>query len=353
MTPPKLAGDAPVVHVFHPVDVGLGEALGHELDRAVVDDADGFLGKRFHLHEPLRGNERLDVVVAAVAGADVVGIVLGLDEVALGFKVGDDRLAALVAVHPVVLAAVFVDRTVVGNNADHLKVVTQADLKVVRVVCGRHLDRARTEADLAVLVAHDGDFAVHDRQDTSLADEVLELLILGVDRNARIAHHRLGTGGGDDDVAAAVGERIADIPQMTGLVGILDLSVRERRQAVRAPVDDAAALVDETLVVQLAERLAHGAGAALVHREAGAGPVAARTDLLLLLDDAIAVLLLPLPHALEELLAAEIVARQTFVDAKILLHLDLRGDAGMVGAGQPQRGISLHPLKAGEDVLQR
>ncbi len=270
MPPPELAGDAPVVYVLHPVDIGLGEALGHEPDRPVVHDADRFLRQRLHLHEPLRGDERLDVVVAAVAGADVVGIRLGLDEVALLLQIADDRPAALVAVHAVVRSAVFVDGAVVGNDADDLKVVAQTHLKVVGVVRGRHLHRARAEADLAVLVAHDGDLAVHNGQDAGLADQVLELLVPGVDRNARVAHHRLGTGGGDDDIAAAVGKRVADIPEAARLINILHLRVGERGQAVRAPVDDAAALVDQPLVVQLAERLAHGAGAALVHREAGA-----------------------------------------------------------------------------------
>ena len=41
MAPPELAGDAPVVHVLHPVEIGLGKALGHELDAPVLDDLDG------------------------------------------------------------------------------------------------------------------------------------------------------------------------------------------------------------------------------------------------------------------------------------------------------------------------
>ena len=92
MAPPELTGDAPVVDVFHPVEVGLREALGDELDRAVLDDADGFLGQGLHLDEPLRGDERLDIVMAAVAGADVVGIGLGLDQIPLLLKVLDEAL---------------------------------------------------------------------------------------------------------------------------------------------------------------------------------------------------------------------------------------------------------------------
>ena len=54
--------------------------------------------------------------------------------------------------------------------------MAKADLKVVGVVCRGHLNSARAEADLAVFVAHDGNFAVHNGQDAGLADEVLEKL---------------------------------------------------------------------------------------------------------------------------------------------------------------------------------
>ena len=129
---------------------------------------------------------------------------------------------------------------------------------------------------------------------------MLELFVVRVDGHAGIAHHGLRAGRGDDDVAGTVGERIADIPQVAGLVDVFDLGVGQRRQAVRAPVDDAAALVDEALVVHLTEGLAHGSGAALIHGEAAARPVAADAELALLLDDAAAVLFLPRPDALEE-----------------------------------------------------
>ncbi len=82
MAPPELTRDAPVVDVFHPVEIRFREALGNEFDRAVLDDANGFYGQRLHFDEPLRGNERLDIIVAAVAGADIMRVRLGLDEIA-------------------------------------------------------------------------------------------------------------------------------------------------------------------------------------------------------------------------------------------------------------------------------
>ena len=242
---------------------------------------------------------------------------------------------------------------VVGDDADNIKVMAQADLKVVGVVRRGHFDRAGAEADLAVFIAHDGDLAVHDGQDTGLADEVLELFVVRVDGHAGVAHHGFRAGRGNDDIAGAVRERIADIPEMAGLVDILDLRVGEGRQAVRAPVDDAAALVNKALVVHLAEGLTHGFGAALVHGEAAARPVAADAELALLFDDAAAVLFLPRPDALQEFFAAKVIAGLALLDAQLLLDLDLGGDTGVVRTGKPQGAVALHALIAGQNVLQR
>jgi len=274
MAPPELTGDAPVAYVLHPVGVDLGEAVGHELCCAGVDGLERLPGERLHLYEPLRGDQRLHVIMAAIAGAHGVAVRLGLDEVAARFKILDDLFAALVAVHAVIRAAILVDTAVVADDADDFQAVAEADLKVVRVMCGRHLDCAGAEIQLHIVVRNDGNLAVHDRQDAGLSDELFKALVVRVHGHAGIAHHGFRAGRRDDEVARAVGQRVADIPEVAGLVHILDLRVGERGDTVGAPVDDTAALVDEALFVQTHEHLAHGPGAALVHGEAGAVPVA-------------------------------------------------------------------------------
>ena len=349
---PELAGDAPVVHVLHPVEIGLGEALGHELDAPVLDDVDGLLRQRLHLHKPLRARQRLHHGAAAIAAAHVVAVGLHLHEIALLLQIGHDRLAGLVAVEPVVLAAV-TDLRVLVDALHLLEIMAQADLVVVGVVAGRHLHRAGAEAELDVFVRHDRELAPHERQDRVLADEVPIALVVRVDGHAGVAQHGLGPGRGDDELLVGVLDRVADVPEVARHVLVLDLRVRQGGAAVRAPVDDAAALVDEALFVEIAEGLAHGLGADLVQREAVAVPVAGGAHLLLLLDDAVAVLVLPVPDALEELLAAQIVAAQAFLLAQLLLDAHLRGDARVILPGQPERRVALHPLVAGQDVLQR
>ena len=60
------------------------------------------------------------------------------------------------------------------------------------------------------------------------------------------------------------------------------------------------------------------------------------------------------PDAFEEFLAAEIVAMLdffSFLQSSCARPRVLRGDAGVVGAGQPEDFLAVHARLAGEDVL--
>ena len=79
---------------------------------------------------------------------------------------------------------------------------------------------------------------------------------------------------------------------------MLYLDVTQSGVAVYAPVGDAGALVNQTLFKQAAKHLADSARAALVHSKALTLPVAGNAQMLQLVDNAVAVLLLPRPYAL-------------------------------------------------------
>jgi hypothetical protein len=152
VAPPELAGDAPVADVVHPVEIGLGEAVGDELDLPVLHHADGLLGQGLHLHEPLVACQRLHVVVAAVAGADVVLAGLDGEQISLLLQLLHDGLAGLVAVHAVPLVAAG-DLALAVQHQILGQIVAQSDLKVVGVVAGGDLHGAGAEAHVGVLVA--------------------------------------------------------------------------------------------------------------------------------------------------------------------------------------------------------
>ncbi len=163
--------------VFHPVGVGFGEAVGDKLGLPLVDHPQGLLGQGLHFHEPLGGDDGLHIVVAAVAGAHVVGVVLHLFQQAQRLQIGDDGLPGLIAVHALILAAVLVHRAVVVQDG-WSQVVAQAYLKVVRVVSRGHLHAAGAELHFGIVVRHDGDLPVHQGQDAGLAHQVLVPLVV-------------------------------------------------------------------------------------------------------------------------------------------------------------------------------
>ena len=91
---------------------------------------------------------------------------------------------------------------------------------------------------------------------------------------------------------------------------------------------------------------------ALVHGEPVAAPVDAVAECAHLPADRAAGVVLPVPHLLDEQLAAEVLLGLA-VDCELLLHHGLGGDAGVVHPGQPQHLVALHPLAPGQRVHQR
>ena len=143
--------------------------------------------------------------------------------------------------------------------------------------------------------------------------------------------------------------RVADVPEVALRFGVFDFEVGEGGLAAGAPVDHVLAAVDEALFVEADEDFAYGAGEAGIEGEALAAPVAtgAQADHLAL--DLIAVLGFPFPHALDEFLASESAS----VDAlfgEFAFDNHLRGDAGVIGAGQPQGVVAAHAMPADGDV---
>ena len=114
-----------------------------------------------------------------------------------------------------------------------------------------------------------------------------------------------------------------------------DFKVADGGLAARTPVDDVSAAIDEPLLVQADEGLAHGDGEILVHGEVFALPVDRGAEALHLVEDGAAVVALPLPHALDKGLAAQLLARNS-LGGQLPLHHHLRGNAGVVGSRQPK-----------------
>ena len=188
------------------------------------------------------------------------------------------------------------------------------------------------------------------RQLHGMADQMGVTLVVGVHRDGGVAEHRLGPGGGDHDGLVTVA--VADRDELAFVVAVLDLDVGQRRQAARAPVDDAFGPVDQAVVEEPLEDRLDRAGQALVHGEPLAGPVHAVAEAAHLAEDLAARFRLPLPDALDEGLAAKVVTAQALL-GQLALHHILGGDPGVVHARQPQGVVALHAAAPDQRVHQR
>ena len=353
--------------VFHPVEIDLLVVRRRKADGLLaagvsLHRGDGLLSHRLAAavwlpvdgHEPLRGETRLDHRLAAVAVAHVVDVILDASQGAPRFQVLDDLFASGKAVEARVDAAVFVDVAAVVHDVDRGQMVPLADGEVVGIVRGSHLHRTSAEFAANPRVDDDGDLAIHQRQAQLFAVQMQVALVLGMNGNGGIAEHGFRARGGDGDelagrVAAVAEHGIANLPQVALLLLVDDFKIADGGLAARAPVNDVRAAIDKALLVEADEGFPDGDRQVLAHREVFALPIDRVADPLHLFEDGAAVVLLPLPHAREKSFAAHLLAGCAFAH-HLAFDEHLRGDAGVVGARNPEHTISAHSPPANQDV---
>ena len=171
-----------------------------------------------------------------------------------------------------------------------------AHLVVVGVVRRRYLDDTGTELLVDVRIGDDLDLSSYQRQRHLFADKRLVAFVVGMYHHRRIAEVGFGSCRGDDDMSAAVTERIADVIELAFVLFILHLDVAERA-VVRTPVDHIVALYDPPFVVHLLEGFFDRVFQTRIHREALSAPCGRNTKLTQLGRDGVAGVLLLLPCA--------------------------------------------------------
>jgi len=349
MAPPELTADAPVADTAHPMRIGFCPAIGVKFNCAGFDGFGGTGNLRVP-EEPLLAEVRLDGYIGALAVADVVSVVLHFDEETGEFKLFDDGFPAFKPVETFVIFAGGCGHDSVRTDDDgERQLVPQRHLVVGEVVCRCDFDAAGAELWVNGGIGDDWNFFIPEWEKKFFPDEMLITRVVGIYCDSFVSEKCFGARGGDNDIVA-----IPDVPEMTLRLGHNDFFVGERSAAGGIPVHHAFAAIDETFFVKVNEGLEDGVAKLFVHRETFARPVAGATEFLQLLDDDAAVFVFPFPNFFLKFFAAKVIAM--FDNALFLerfLDDGLGGDAGVVGAGEPEDFVALHPFPAGENVLER
>ena len=131
---------------------------------------------------------------------------------------------------------------------------------------------------------------------------------------------------------------------------MLNLGVTNRRLTYRTEIDDLIALVDIALVIQIDKDFFNCLRAALVHCETFPIPIGRRANLLKLIDNPCAVLILPFPAFLKKAVSTELILVQSLL-LKMLNNLNLSRNCGVVYTRLPKGIVPLHLLITNKDIL--
>ena len=187
VTPPKLAGNAPVTDIFKPMEIYFFKTLRNKAGVAFFHGVYGRACQRFHFDEPLLRHARFDGRAAAVAGADIVRIVFDFDKRTLGFQILDNRFSRFVAVHAGIFRVILGNFRIRRQHIDDFQIMAKPDLKVVGVVGGRDFHDACSEIHFHIVVGDNRDFTVNNRQNERFAHHIFVAFVFRIDRDRRIA----------------------------------------------------------------------------------------------------------------------------------------------------------------------
>ena len=350
MSPPKLAADAPVPNILHPVEVHPGEPIGDYLYPPVQDNVHSRLCQALHTDEPLLAHQRLHGHGAAVTVPHGVDIRLYSLKQTILFQVSQYGFTALEPVHAFVGPGFPVHCAVQVHGGNDGQAMSLAHLEVHRIVSGCNLQRPSAESGVNCLIADNREGAIQHRKEHPLSAEVAVSFVIGIHRYCRIAQQGLRACGGHSYVAYAFLKGIPDVVEEGLLLNVLHLQVRQGRGTPRTPVDYPLSPVYESLVEQVGEGGADRSAGAFVQRKPTPAPVAGSSQALLLLVYGVAVQVDPLPNTLQELLPSQLLPGDPLLGQRTL-HDHLCRYACVVGSGEPQRRVSLHPAPPGHYVF--
>ena len=181
-------------------------------------------------------------------------------------------------------------------------------------------------------------------------------LVRRIHRDCSVAQHRLWTRRRDDNeflaAGRSIGNRVANLIQLARDILVLHFEIRDRRTAIRTPIHNVLSAIDQPVFIQTHECFLHRARQVVVHGEIFAAPIDRRAEALHLVENRAAIFTLPLPDPLDKFLTAHLAPALAFF-GKLALHHHLRGNAGMVRTGQPERHMAAHAVPADDDVHLR
>ena len=285
VSPPKLARNAPVADVVHPLEISFLPALRRKLDFTGFHSRNRGLSQRLNLHKPLFGDNGLGHLIAALAKAHFVLVIFGLHQLAGFLQRLKHGFACFAELHAGIRAARCGDFSVLAHDVYNRQVMAFAQFVVVEVVRRRYFQATRSELTVHVGIGDDRNFSPEQRQNSELAVSKSPAFVLRMHGHSRIAQQRLRTRGGNHQRsvfarcrifhrrAIGLNDSVTQVPEVAFSILWNHFQVRERGLTARAPVDDALPAVNESVLVEAHKHFSHSRRKPFIHREAFTLPI--------------------------------------------------------------------------------
>ena len=226
------------------------ETLGDKTKFAFFINIDSGLSKLVHLYEPLKLYHGFYYFITSFMNTYGVSNIFNTYKKSKVFEFFNDELSCFVSVHTFVFSAVGIDSSVVVKYVYFRKVVALANFVVVRVMGGCYFNYTSTKFHINIRIRNNGDFLVNNRKNCCFSDKVFISVIIGVNGNGSIAKHCFGTSCSKFKELVCAGDRVFDMPEMSGHINVVYFSVRYCSLAFRAPVYKLFASVNIAFVIK-------------------------------------------------------------------------------------------------------
>ena len=204
MTPPQLAGNAPILNVTHPSEIKVLILLWHEADAPVLHSLDGGFGQHFGIDIPLVCQPRLHHHARAVTSRHLQGVRFNLFQQAQTIQLRDDHFPSIEAIQTGIGGGshftmgsriafegqhgeLMQNASVTIQYIEQWQIMAFAHFIIVEVMGRRDFYASRAELGVHVVVGNNGYFPSGNGQVNGFANQMLVTTILGVYRHSGVA----------------------------------------------------------------------------------------------------------------------------------------------------------------------
>ena len=353
VTPPNLARDTPIADIFHPAGISFGETFRNEFGATIFNAVNSSFYQGFHFYKPLGRYQRLYYTTATLAVTNSVSVVFNFYKRANFFQLFQQVFTTFVTFLTSVLTSFFSHQAVHANNNDAGKFMTDTHFIVVGVVCRSNFYSAGTKFQIYIAICNNGNDAFSNGQAQMLANQMTITGVFRINCYCSIAQHGFRTSGSNGQESTFFfHNRVLDIPQVTCVILMFYFDITQSGVTVNAPVGNTGTFVNQAFFVQGAEHFAYSLRAAFIHSKAFAFPIAGNAQAFQLVDDAVAILVLPFPNTFQEFFTTKIIAGFIFFFFNYFFYFNLGSQACMVIAGHPQGIVTHHAVPTNQNILQ-